>query len=154
MFISAFSGWIYEMIFWAVPVKLVFKWMSQDPISDKSNLFSVMTWCRQATIHCLNPSWPRAMTPYSVTRANKLRGIFLNKSLRLQILLLNIILWEVRLFIMHIYIILTVSIEVYYYLIIFVCFNFSSRIDLSWFQYFERPFPIDHHLVIHCYFIV
>ena len=37
-------------------------------VTDKSTLFQVMAWCRQATSHYLNQCWPRSMSPYGVTR--------------------------------------------------------------------------------------
>ena len=33
-----------------------------------SPLVEAMTWCRQATSHCLNQCWPSCMLPYDVTR--------------------------------------------------------------------------------------
>ena len=42
--------------------------MPQDLTDDKSTLFQLMAWCRQATSHYLNQCWPRSPTPYSVTR--------------------------------------------------------------------------------------
>ena len=35
---------------------------------DKSTLFQVMAWCRQATSHYLSQCWPRYMLPYGITR--------------------------------------------------------------------------------------
>ena len=42
--------------------------MSMDLSDDKSTLFQVMAWCRQATSHYLCQCWPRSMMPCGVTR--------------------------------------------------------------------------------------
>ena len=39
-----------------------------DFSDDKSTLFQVMDWCRQATSHYLSQCWPRSISPYGVTR--------------------------------------------------------------------------------------
>ena len=39
----------------------------QNPIDDKSTMVQVMAWCRQATRHYLNQSWPIFMSLYGVT---------------------------------------------------------------------------------------
>ena len=41
---------------------------SKDPINDKSTLVQVTAWCRQAASHYLIQYWPRAMSPYGLTR--------------------------------------------------------------------------------------
>ena len=42
----------------------VLRWIPQDLTDDKSTLVQVMAWCRQATSHYLNQSWPRSPMPY------------------------------------------------------------------------------------------
>ena len=42
--------------------------MPLDFIDDKSALVQVMAGCRQATSHYLSQCWPRARSPYGVTR--------------------------------------------------------------------------------------
>ena len=42
--------------------------MSQDLTGNESTLVQVMAWCRQATSHYLSQCWPRAVSPYGVTR--------------------------------------------------------------------------------------
>ena len=44
--------------------------MPQDLTDDRSTLFQVMAWCRQAPSHYLSQCWPRSLPPYSVTRPN------------------------------------------------------------------------------------
>ena len=54
---------------WSISSAIEFRWMSLDFTDDKSTLFQVMAWCRQATSHYLSQCWPRSMSPYSVTRS-------------------------------------------------------------------------------------
>ena len=67
-----FSYLIFKIISvndgWVISCKLALKWMSLDLTDDKSTLVQVMAWCRQATSHYLNQSWPRSLPPYGVTR--------------------------------------------------------------------------------------
>ena len=42
--------------------------MLLDLTVDKSTLFQVMAWCRQATSHYLSQCWPRSLSPHGVTR--------------------------------------------------------------------------------------
>ena len=44
------------------------RWMPRDIIDDKSTLFQVMAWCRQATSHYLSQCWPSSMSPYVFNR--------------------------------------------------------------------------------------
>ena len=43
--------------------------MPLDFTDDKSTLFQVMAWCRQATSHYLSQCWLRSLSPYGVTRS-------------------------------------------------------------------------------------
>ena len=45
--------------------------MSLDLTDDKSTLVQVMAWCRQATSHYLSQCWPRSLSPYDVTRPQR-----------------------------------------------------------------------------------
>ena len=45
--------------------------MPQGLTGDKSTLVQVMAWCHQATSHYLNQCWPRSMSPYGVTRPQR-----------------------------------------------------------------------------------
>ena len=51
-----------------ISCELALRWMSLDLTDDKSTLFPVMAWCRQATSHYLSQCWPRSLSPYGVTR--------------------------------------------------------------------------------------
>ena len=42
--------------------------MPRDLTDNKSTLFQVMAWCRQASSHYLSQCWPSSMSPYDVTR--------------------------------------------------------------------------------------
>ena len=42
--------------------------MSLDLTEDKSTLFQIMAWCRQATSHYLSQCWPRSVSPNCVIR--------------------------------------------------------------------------------------
>ena len=53
---------------WGISGKIALRWMPLDLTDEKSTLFRVMTWCRQATSHYLRQFWPRFMSPYGVTR--------------------------------------------------------------------------------------
>ena len=48
--------------------EIALRWTSLNLSDDKSTLVQVMAWCRQATSHYLNQSWPRSLPPYGVTR--------------------------------------------------------------------------------------
>ena len=49
------------------------KWMLQNLTDGKSTLFQAMAWCCQATSHYLSQCWPRFMSPYSVTRPQRVK---------------------------------------------------------------------------------
>ena len=53
---------------WAISCEVALRWMSLDLTDDKSTLVQVMAWCRQATCHYLSQCYPRALSPYGVTR--------------------------------------------------------------------------------------
>ena len=53
---------------WGITYEIALRWMPLDLTGDKSTLFQVMAWCRQATRHYLSQCWPRSLSPYSVTR--------------------------------------------------------------------------------------
>ena len=44
-----------------------------DPTDNKSTVVQVMAWCRQATSHYLNHSWPSSMMPMASPGCNELR---------------------------------------------------------------------------------
>ena len=50
------------------------KWMSWDLPEDKSTLVQVMAWCRQVTSHYLSQCWPRSLSPYGVTRPQRVNS--------------------------------------------------------------------------------
>ena len=53
---------------WGIFCELALRWMSLNLTDDKSTLFQVMAWRRQATSHYLRHCWPRSPSPYGVTR--------------------------------------------------------------------------------------
>ena len=53
---------------WGISCETALIWVSLDHTYDKSTLFQVMAWCRQATSHYLSQCWPRSQSPYGVTR--------------------------------------------------------------------------------------
>ena len=53
---------------WKIAFAIVLIWMSLDFTYDQSTLVQVMAWCRQATSHYLNQSWPVSLSPCGVTR--------------------------------------------------------------------------------------
>ena len=75
-FIQAVFKWILVIDGCGNPSETAIRWMSLDLSHDKSTLFQVMAWCRQATSHYLSQCWLRSMLPYGVIRlqyVNKLR---------------------------------------------------------------------------------
>ena len=42
---------------WGISYEIALRWMPQDLTDDKSILFQVMAWCRQATSHYLSQCW-------------------------------------------------------------------------------------------------
>ena len=44
-------------------------WMPQDLTDDRSTLFQIMAWDRQATSHYLGQCWLSSLSPYDVARA-------------------------------------------------------------------------------------
>ena len=53
----------------------ILRWMPQDLTDDKSTLVLVMAWCRQATCHYLIQCWPSSMSPYGVTRPQRVKRL-------------------------------------------------------------------------------
>ena len=51
--------------------EIAFGWMPQNITVDWSKLIEVMVWCRQTTNHCLNRCWPRFLSPYGITRPQR-----------------------------------------------------------------------------------
>ena len=47
------------------------RWMPWDLTDNKSTLVQVMAWCRQATSHYLSQCWPSSMSPYGITRPQR-----------------------------------------------------------------------------------
>ena len=78
---------IFQMIIvidgWGISCELALRWMSLDLTDDKSTLVQVMAWCRQATSHYLRQWWPRSLSPYGVTRPQRVqcqnRGVTLGQ---------------------------------------------------------------------------
>ena len=53
---------------WYLQYDNVLGWMSRDLTDDMLTLVRAMAWFRQATSRYLNQYWPRAVSPYGVTR--------------------------------------------------------------------------------------
>ena len=49
----------------------VLRWIPKDFTDDKSTLVQVMAWCHQATSHHLSQCWPRSMSPYGISRPQR-----------------------------------------------------------------------------------
>ena len=47
--------------------EIVLMWLTQNLTHDKSTLFQVMAWCRQARSHYLSQFCPRSLSSYDVT---------------------------------------------------------------------------------------
>ena len=54
-----------------IPCGIVLWWLLLNLTDDKSTLVQVMAWCRQATSHYLSQCWLRSMSPYGVTRPQR-----------------------------------------------------------------------------------
>ena len=52
----------------SIQINIMLDWITEDFFGDKSTLFQVMVWCRQATNPYLSKCWPRSRSPYSVGR--------------------------------------------------------------------------------------
>ena len=59
---------------WGISCELALGWMSLNLTDDKSTLVQVMAWCRQATNHYLSQCWPRSLSPYGVTRSQRVKA--------------------------------------------------------------------------------
>ena len=66
------SEWVRS---WSISCELALRWMLHDLTDDKSTLVQVMAWCHQATSHYLSQWWPRSMSPYGVTRPQRINGL-------------------------------------------------------------------------------
>ena len=51
-------------------------WMSLGFTDDQSTLVHVMDWCCQTTSHFLSQCWPRSLSPYCVTRPQRVKLLF------------------------------------------------------------------------------
>ena len=54
--------------FWSIFREIASRYMSQNPIDDKSTLVQMMAWCLQAPSHYLSQCWPRSLLTHSVIR--------------------------------------------------------------------------------------
>ena len=45
--------------------------MTRELTDDKWTFFHVMAWCRQVTNLCLSQCWPKSISPYDITRAQR-----------------------------------------------------------------------------------
>ena len=58
---------------WGISCEIDLIWMSIDFTDDQSILVQVMAWCHQATSHYLSQCWPRSLSPYGVTRPQRVK---------------------------------------------------------------------------------
>ena len=58
---------------WGISCEIALVWMSLDFSDEQSTLVQVMAWCRQATSHYLSQCWPRSLSPYGVTRPQRVQ---------------------------------------------------------------------------------
>ena len=56
---------------WGISSEIALIWMSLDLTDYQSTLVQVMAWCRQTTSHYPNQCWPRSLSPYGVTRSQR-----------------------------------------------------------------------------------
>ena len=47
--------------------KIALRWVPKNTFADKSKFVQIMSWCRQATSHCLSQCWPISIVPKDVT---------------------------------------------------------------------------------------
>ena len=70
-----FGKVIFKFIYvnggWGIFYEIASRWIPLDLTDD--TLVQVITWCRQASSHCLSNCWPRFMSPYGVTRPQWVR---------------------------------------------------------------------------------
>ena len=48
-------------------------WMLWELTDDESTVDQVMAWCHQASSHYLSQCWPRSVSPYGVTRPQRVK---------------------------------------------------------------------------------
>ena len=60
---------------WGTRCEIALCWMPQNFINGKSTLVQVMAWCHQATSHYLSQCWPRSLSPYGVTRRQRVKNV-------------------------------------------------------------------------------
>ena len=56
---------------WGISCEIALTWMSLDFTDDQPTLVQVMAWCHQATSHYLSQCWPWSLSPYGVTRPQR-----------------------------------------------------------------------------------
>ena len=56
---------------WGISCAVALVWMLLDFTDDQSTLVQAMAWCRQATSHYLGLCWPKSLSPYGVTRPQR-----------------------------------------------------------------------------------
>ena len=57
---------------WDTSCEIALRRISLDLTDDKSTLGQVMAWCHQATSHYLSQCWPRSLSPYAITRPQRI----------------------------------------------------------------------------------
>ena len=50
--------------FMSMSCEIELRWMPQNIFDDKSTLFQLVVWCRQATSHCVSQCWFRSTSPF------------------------------------------------------------------------------------------
>ena len=56
-----------------ISCEIALRWIPLDLVEDKSTSVQAMAWCPQASSHCLSQCWSRYMSPYGVTRAQRVK---------------------------------------------------------------------------------
>ena len=77
---------------WGIIREIALRWISMDLIDNKSIQFPILVWCKQA----MNQSWPSSITPYGVTRPQRVDILLRNKWWKLLIIriFITVKLWD------------------------------------------------------------
>ena len=70
--------WFFKVMLviggWGISCEInTLRWLSLDLTDGKSTLVQVIAWCCKAASHFLSLCWPRSMSPYGVTRPQRVK---------------------------------------------------------------------------------
>ena len=68
---SVSSEYMLRIKFMSTSYEMALSWMPQNTIGDNSALVGTMAWCRQSTTHYLSQCVLRSISPYGVTRPQR-----------------------------------------------------------------------------------